>query len=107
MTFEVIPAIDLRGGHCVRLFQGDYDRETVYSADPVAMALRWQSAGAVRLHVVDLDGARSGEQANAAAVRAIVEAVSLPVELGGGVRDIDTVERWLAAGVERVFLGTL
>jgi phosphoribosylformimino-5-aminoimidazole carboxamide ribotide isomerase len=107
VSFEVIPAIDLRGGHCVRLFQGDYDRETVYSADPVAMALRWQAAGALRLHVVDLDGARSGEQANAAAVRAIVGAVSVPVELGGGVRAIETIERWLASGVERVFLGTL
>ncbi len=106
MTFEVIPAIDLRGGRCVRLFQGNYDRETAYSADPAGMARHWQSLGARRLHVVDLDGARSGEQANAAAVQAIVAAVSIPVELGGGVRDLATVERWLAAGVERVFLGT-
>ncbi|HLF76526.1 MAG TPA: 1-(5-phosphoribosyl)-5-[(5-phosphoribosylamino)methylideneamino]imidazole-4-carboxamide isomerase [Dehalococcoidia bacterium] len=106
MTFEVIPAIDLRGGHCVRLFQGDYARETVYDADPVAVALRWQSLGATRLHVVDLDGARSGEQANADAVRAIVGAVSIPVELGGGVRDLDTVSRWLEAGLDRVYLGT-
>jgi phosphoribosylformimino-5-aminoimidazole carboxamide ribotide isomerase len=104
--FEVIPAIDLRGGRCVRLFQGDYDRETVYSADPVAMALRWQSMGAPRLHVVDLDGARSGEQTNAGAVRRIVTAVSIPVELGGGIRDLPTIDRWLAVGVERVFLGT-
>ena len=107
MTFEVIPAIDLRGGRCVRLFQGDYARETVYGDDPAAMALHWQSLGAQRLHVVDLDGARSGEQANAAAVRAIVAAVSIPVELGGGVRDLPTIERWLEAGVDRVFLGTL
>jgi phosphoribosylformimino-5-aminoimidazole carboxamide ribotide isomerase len=106
MPFEVIPAIDLRGGRCVRLFQGDYARETVYGDDPAAMARRWQSLGAPRLHVVDLDGARSGEQVNAAAVRAIVEAVDLPVELGGGIRDMATVERWLAAGVERVYLGT-
>jgi phosphoribosylformimino-5-aminoimidazole carboxamide ribotide isomerase len=104
--FEVIPAIDLRGGQCVRLFQGDYDRETVYGTDPAAMALHWQSLGAQRLHVVDLDGARSGEQANAEAVRAIVESVSIPVELGGGVRDLATIERWLDAGVDRVFLGT-
>jgi phosphoribosylformimino-5-aminoimidazole carboxamide ribotide isomerase len=104
--FEIIPAIDLRGGHCVRLYQGDYDRETVYGADPVAMALHWQSLGATRLHVVDLDGARSGEQVNAAAVRGIVEAVDIPVELGGGVRDIDTIARWVDAGVDRVFLGT-
>jgi phosphoribosylformimino-5-aminoimidazole carboxamide ribotide isomerase len=106
MTFEVIPAIDLRGGQCVRLFQGDYGRETVYGADPAAMARRWQAAGAVRLHVVDLDGARSGEQANAQAVRDIVAAVAIPIELGGGIRDIETIEGWLEAGVDRVYLGT-
>ena len=106
MTFEVIPAIDLRGGRCVRLYQGDYDRETVYSADPAEMARHWQSLGAGRLHVVDLDGARSGEQANAAAARAILGAVSIPVQLGGGVRDLETIARWLDAGVDRVFLGT-
>jgi phosphoribosylformimino-5-aminoimidazole carboxamide ribotide isomerase len=105
-AFEVIPAIDLRGGQCVRLYQGDYDRETVYGADPIAMALHWQSLGATRLHVVDLDGARSGEQLNAAAVRGIIEAVAIPVELGGGVRDLDTIARWVEAGVDRVFLGT-
>jgi phosphoribosylformimino-5-aminoimidazole carboxamide ribotide isomerase len=107
VSFEVIPAIDLRGGKCVRLFQGDYDRETVYGEDPAAMALHWQGLGATRLHVVDLDGARSGKQANAAAVRAIVDAVSIPVQLGGGVRDIDVVSHWLNNGVERVFLGTV
>jgi len=106
VTFEVIPAIDLRGGRCVRLYQGDYDRETVYSADPAEMARHWQSLGAGRLHVVDLDGARSGEQANVAAARAILGAVSIPVQLGGGVRDLETVARWLDAGVDRVFLGT-
>jgi phosphoribosylformimino-5-aminoimidazole carboxamide ribotide isomerase len=106
-AFEVIPAIDLRGGRCVRLFQGDYDRETVYGDDPVAVALRWESLGATRLHVVDLDGARSGEQANAGAVRALVKAVSIPVQLGGGVRDLQTIEGWLDAGVDRVFLGTV
>jgi len=104
--FEVIPAIDLRGGQCVRLYQGDYDRETVYGADPVAMALHWQSLGATRLHVVDLDGARSGEQVNAPAVRGIIDAVDIPVELGGGVRNIDTIAAWVEAGIDRVFLGT-
>jgi phosphoribosylformimino-5-aminoimidazole carboxamide ribotide isomerase len=106
MPFEVIPAIDLRGGRCVRLFQGDYARETVYGDDPAAMAKRWASFGITRLHVVDLDGARSGEQVNAEAVRAIVSAVDLPVELGGGIRDMAAVEGWLNAGVERVYLGT-
>jgi phosphoribosylformimino-5-aminoimidazole carboxamide ribotide isomerase len=103
---ELIPAIDLRGGRCVRLRQGDYAQETAYSDDPAAMARHWAALGAPRLHVVDLDGARSGDQANAAAVREIVAAVDLPVELGGGVRNLATVERWLHAGVDRVFLGT-
>ena len=107
MPFEVIPAIDLRGGKCVRLFQGDYAKEMVYGDDPVEMALHWQELGAPRLHVVDLDGARSGYQANSGAVRDIVNAVSIPVELGGGVRDLDVVSNWLKAGVERVFLGTV
>lgn len=106
MAFEVIPAIDLRGGRCVRLYQGDYARETAYSDDPAAMALHWQTLGATRLHIVDLDGARSGEQTNAPAVRAILAAVSIPVELGGGVRSLDAVAGWLDAGVERVYLGT-
>ena len=107
MGFEVIPAIDLRGGKCVRLFQGDYGRETVYGDDPAAMALHWQQLGAQRLHVVDLDGARSGRQANATAVRAIVNAVTIPVQLGGGVRDLDVVSHWLKHDVDRVFLGTV
>jgi phosphoribosylformimino-5-aminoimidazole carboxamide ribotide isomerase len=107
VSFEVIPAIDLRGGKCVRLFQGNYARETVYGEDPAAMALHWQQLGAKRLHVVDLDGARSGEQANADAVRAIVDAVSIPVQLGGGIRDLDVMSKWLDAGVDRVFLGTV
>jgi phosphoribosylformimino-5-aminoimidazole carboxamide ribotide isomerase len=106
MAFEVIPAIDLRGGKCVRLFQGDYARETIYGGDPVEVALRWQSLGAPRLHVVDLDGARSGKQVNAEAVQSIVQAVSVPVELGGGIRSIETIEAWLEAGVDRVYLGT-
>ena len=106
MAFEVIPAIDLRGGRCVRLLQGDYGRETVYGDDPAAMALRWQSLGARRLHVVDLDGARSGEQVNAQAVRSILAVADLPVELGGGIRDMPAIERWLEAGIDRVYLGT-
>jgi phosphoribosylformimino-5-aminoimidazole carboxamide ribotide isomerase len=103
---EVIPAIDLRGGRCVRLFQGDYDRETVFSDDPVATAKRWAEQGAPRLHVVDLDGARDGQQANAAAVRAIIDAVDLPVQVAGGVRDLTIVNTWIDAGADRVVLGT-
>lgn len=90
----------------MRLYQGNYDKETVYGDDPAAMAQRWQSLGATRLHVVDLDGARDGRQVNAAAVKAIVAAVQIPVELGGGVRDLETISRWLNLGIERVYLGT-
>ncbi len=103
---EVIPAIDLRGGRCVRLVQGDYDRELVFSDDPVAVARRWQEQGARRLHVVDLDGARAGRPVNADAVRAIIDEAAVPVQVAGGVRDLDAIEGWLAAGAARVVLGT-
>jgi phosphoribosylformimino-5-aminoimidazole carboxamide ribotide isomerase len=103
---EIIPAIDIRGGRCVRLEQGDYARETIFADDPATVARRWQSAGARRIHVVDLDGAREGQVLNRDAVLAVVSAVSIPVQLGGGIRDLATVERYLAAGVDRVILGT-
>jgi phosphoribosylformimino-5-aminoimidazole carboxamide ribotide isomerase len=103
---EVIPAIDLRGGRCVRLVQGDYDRETVFSDDPAATARRWADEGAPRLHVVDLDGAREGRPLNDSAVRAIISEVAIPVEVAGGVRDLGAIDRWLAAGADRVVLGT-
>ncbi|MEW5911721.1 MAG: 1-(5-phosphoribosyl)-5-[(5-phosphoribosylamino)methylideneamino]imidazole-4-carboxamide isomerase [Thermodesulfobacteriota bacterium] len=104
---EVIPALDLKGGRCVRLRQGRLDDETVFSDDPVAMALRWQGAGAGRLHVVDLDGAVGGRPANAEVIAVVCAALSIPVQLGGGVRDAVGVERALALGVDRVILGTL
>ncbi len=105
---DIIPAIDIRGGKCVQLVQGDYNRETVYGDDPVAMAHRWVDAGAARLHVVDLDGARDGVPVNDEAIRAIVRAVpATPIEVAGGIRDLADIERWLAAGVQRVVLGTL
>jgi phosphoribosylformimino-5-aminoimidazole carboxamide ribotide isomerase len=103
---EIIPAIDIRGGRCVRLEQGDYARETVFDDDPVAVATRWQEAGVRRLHVVDLDGARDGRPGNEAAVRAIVAASSVPVQVGGGIRDIDVINRYVGAGADRVILGT-
>ena len=83
---EVIPAIDIRGGKCVRLYQGDYNQETIFSEDPLAVALDWRSLGARRLHVVDLDGAGSGEVCNMAVIEAIVKDIGLPVQLGGGIR---------------------
>ncbi|HEU4758813.1 MAG TPA: 1-(5-phosphoribosyl)-5-[(5-phosphoribosylamino)methylideneamino]imidazole-4-carboxamide isomerase [Dehalococcoidia bacterium] len=103
---ELIPAIDIRGGRCVRLEQGDYARETVFGDDPAAVAARWQETGALRLHVVDLDGAREGRPVNQDAVRRILDALVIPVQLGGGIRDIAAIQRYLEAGVDRVVLGT-
>lgn len=103
---EILPAIDLRGGHCVRLTQGDYDRETVFDDDPAAVARRWADQGARRLHVVDLDGARDGVRGNAEAVSAIIAAVDIPVQLGGGVRDAAEARRLIDMGVDRVIFGT-
>ncbi len=102
----VIPAVDVKGGRCVRLYMGDKDRETVYG-DPVEMAMKWQELGARRLHVVDLDGAFQGVPVNLAVVREICSALSIPVEVGGGVRSLKTIEVLLGAGVEWAILGTM
>ena len=99
-------AVDVRGGRCVRLHQGDYGAETVYDDDPVARAVLMAEQGARWIHVVDLDGARSGHPENAAVVAGIADAVPVPVQAGGGVRSAETAEAWFAAGVERVVLGT-
>ncbi len=107
MTFEVIPAIDLRGGRCVRLLQGDYDRETAYSDDPVAVAERWASLGAPRLHVVDLDGAREGAPRNQEVLAAICRAVPIPVEVSGGIRTAGAIAAALAYGAQRIQLGSI
>jgi len=103
----VIPAIDLKAGRCVRLYQGDMNRATVYSDDPVATALRWQREGAERLHVVDLDGAVAGVGVNTGVIEQICRALAIPVQVGGGVRDLETVEKLLSRGVARVILGTV
>lgn len=103
---EVIPAIDLRGGRCVRLFQGDYGQETVFSDDPAEIARRWEAAGAPRIHVVDLDGARTGHQANREAIANINSAVSIPLQVGGGVRTVQDAENLASLGVQRFVLGT-
>ncbi len=103
----IFPAIDLRGGKCVRLIQGDFDKETVYSDDPQATALKWQEAGAKFLHVVDLDGARKGSPQNLDAIKKILAAVKIPIEVGGGIRTIDDVEKLLSLGVRRVILGSV
>jgi len=103
---QIWPAIDIRGGNCVRLVQGDYDRELRFGEDPAAMARRWVEQGAECLHLVDLDGARDGRPANLDAVQAILRAVDVPCQLGGGVRDEQTIGRLLDAGVARLVIGT-
>jgi len=111
----VVPAIDIRGGKCVRLVQGDYARETVFGDEPSDMARRWLSEGAKALHLVDLDGAKSGRRDNEAAVESVLRAIEDRVaggsvrpatQLGGGIRDLGSVEFWLGAGIDRVIIGT-
>jgi len=104
---DVIPAIDLLEGRCVRLHQGDYNQVTTFSEDPRQQALDWQRQGARRLHLVELDGARQGRPVNDAAVRSITAALSIPVQLGGGVRTMERAEQLLELGLDRVILGTL
>ena len=103
----IFPAIDLRGGKCVRLFKGDFDQETVFSDQPAEVAQRWQAQGAQFLHLVDLDGARAGHSENLATVREILAAVTIPVELGGGIRTLENIDEVLALGVRRVILGSV
>ncbi len=100
------PAIDLKGGQCVRLLRGDMDKATVFNTDPAAQAREFVEAGAQWLHIVDLDGAVAGESRNTAAVRSILGAVRVPVQLGGGIRDIASISAWLDEGISRVILGT-
>jgi phosphoribosylformimino-5-aminoimidazole carboxamide ribotide isomerase len=103
---QIYPAIDLRGGRCVRLQQGDYSRETVFDDDPAAAARRWVEAGATWLHLVDLDGAREGRLINGESVRRIVESAGIPCQLGGGLRSEEAIQTALGWGVSRVVLGT-
>ncbi len=103
---QIWPAIDLLGGKCVRLQQGDYDRETVFSEDPVAMARQWEAAGANCLHLVDLDGAKDGTPTNREIIARIVEAVSMTCEVGGGVRDEQTIRDFFDLGIHRLVIGT-
>ncbi len=102
----LFPAIDLKGGQCVRLVRGDFSTATVFNDDPVHQARLWQTAGFAWLHVVDLDGSLEGRAVNAGAVGAILRSVSIPVQLGGGIRTMADIEAWLGAGVARVILGT-
>lgn len=104
---KIIPAIDLQGCACVRLYQGDFDQRTEYSKDPTAVARNFQAMGFEYLHIVDLDGARSGEQRNRAIVAAIAMESDLEIQLGGGIRDTQTIAEWLSAGVSRCVIGSL
>jgi phosphoribosylformimino-5-aminoimidazole carboxamide ribotide isomerase len=104
--FDIFVAIDLSGGRVVRLLRGDPEAATVYSEDPVATALDWQERGATWLHVVDLEGAIGGEPANAAVMHRIIKAAGVPVQVAGGIRSLDAIEAWLAAGAARVVVGT-
>src|SRR5260370_3391942 len=105
-SFTPIPAIDIRGGRCVRLVEGDFARETRYADDPSEMARHWAAEGAQRLHVVDLDGARDGTRANAEVIRRVLGSVQIPVQVGGGVRTLETAQELLAEGAARVVIGT-
>ena len=104
---EVIPAIDLLDGKCVRLYQGDYTKSQVFDHNPVAVARQWEEQGASRLHLVDLDGAKAGKTSNLEAIEAIVKALTIPVQVGGGLRDRTSVSRLLEMGVQRAILGTV
>ena len=103
----ILPAIDLRGGNCVRLVKGDFKQETIYSEHPEEIALRWEEGGAEFLHVVDLDGALAGEPQNMDAIKRILQAVTIPVEVGGGIRSMESIDRLLSIGVSRVILGSV
>ena len=103
---EIIPAVDIRGGRCVRLYQGDYDQETVFDEDPVTAALTWCSQGAQWLHIVDLDGAAAGEPQNVGVAEEIIKQTGLLVELGGGIRQEEVAKKLLRQGVSRIVLGT-
>lgn len=106
MVLRVIPAIDIKDGRCVRLYQGDYSNQTIYSGDPVAQAAEWAKAGARLIHVVDLDGAKAGHPVNLHLALEIAKTTGAAVELGGGIRSLDTIDKVLSAGIDRVILGT-
>jgi len=102
----VFPAIDIRDGKCVRLLKGEFDKETIYSDDPVGMALNWQNQGAKYLHVVDLDGARAGLPQNIEIIKKIIKALDIPIQIGGGIRNLETARKIIDAGAERIIIGT-
>lgn len=102
----LFPAIDIRNGKCVRLRQGDYAQEKVYHDSPVTVAMEWEKQGAEYLHIVDLDGAKTGTPANQSAIQSIAKQTSIPIQLGGGIRSMETIETYISLGVDRVIIGT-
>jgi phosphoribosylformimino-5-aminoimidazole carboxamide ribotide isomerase len=104
---DVIPAIDLLDGRCVRLYQGDYDKSQVYGENPVEMAQQWEAQGANKLHLVDLDGAKQGKPVNLEVIKAIIQEIKIPVQVGGGLRSLESVRQLLDIGVNQVILGTI
>ena len=104
---DIIPAIDIKDGKCVRLYQGDYDKETIFSTDPVSVAVGWQEMGAERIHIVDLDGAASGNQRNFQVIKMMISCLAIPVQVGGGIRTESNVVTMMDIGVDRVILGTM
>jgi len=103
----IIPAIDIKGGKCVRLEQGLMNKETIFSDNPEDIALQWERKGARKLHIVDLDGAAYGKPVNKKAIKKILDTVSIPVELGGGIRDLDTIEEYIDLGIDQIIIGTI
>lgn len=103
---KIIPAIDIKNGKCVRLFQGDYSKETIYESNPVVVAQTWEAQGAQQLHIVDLDGAKSGRIINIEIIQKIIKAVKIPIQVGGGIRDLTSIIRIIEVGVKSVVLGT-
>src|SRR5258708_5147322 len=103
----IIPAIDIKNGTCVRLTQGDFESEKVYAKNPVLIAKQWETQGAQMLHIVDLDGAKEGKLKNLDVIRKLIKTVTIPVQVGGGIRDIQTIELLFSIGVKRIILGTL
>lgn len=104
--FEIIPAVDILNGKCVRLKQGRYDAETIYAEDPVEVAKRWESQGAKRLHIIDLDGARTGIPKNIEIIKSIIKETNIPIQAGGGIRNIGIIKELIDFGIDRVILGT-
>jgi len=105
-TIDIIPAVDIRNGKCVRLFQGDYNQETIFSDNPLEVAMQWQATGAQRIHIIDLDGAAAGDTINFKLIEKIAGAIKVPIQLGGGIRSLETIKKLLETGIKRVILGT-